>query len=66
VVRRSSYEAAPWYVIPSDRKWYRNWAVGRILLETLTEMAPAYPRPALDIPALKTRLMGRPHVRAVK
>jgi PPK2 family polyphosphate:nucleotide phosphotransferase len=66
VVRRSSYEAAPWYVIPSDRKWYRNWAVGRILLETLTEMAPEYPRPALDIPALKARLMGRPHLRAVK
>jgi len=66
VVRCSSSEAAPWYVIPADRKWYRNWAVGRILLETLTQMAPAYPRPALDIPALKTRLAGRPHLRAVK
>ena len=66
VIRRSSYDIAPWYVVPADRKWYRNWAVGRILLETLTEMAPEYPRPALDIPALKTRLSGRPHLRAVK
>jgi PPK2 family polyphosphate:nucleotide phosphotransferase len=66
VIRRSSYDVAPWYVIPADRKWYRNWAVGRILLETLTEMAPAYPRPALDIPTLKARLSGRPHLRAVK
>ncbi len=66
VVRRSSYEAAPWYIIPADRKWYRNWAVGRILLETLTQMAPEYPRPALDIPVLKTRLAGRPRLRAVK
>jgi PPK2 family polyphosphate:nucleotide phosphotransferase len=66
VVRRSSYDIAPWYVIPADRKWYRNWAVGRILLETLTEMAPEYPRPALDIPALKGRLTGRPHLHAVK
>jgi PPK2 family polyphosphate:nucleotide phosphotransferase len=66
VVRRSSDDAAPWYVIPADRKWYRNWAVGRILLETLTEMAPEYPQPALDIPALKARLMGRPHLHAVR
>jgi PPK2 family polyphosphate:nucleotide phosphotransferase len=66
VIRRSSYDVAPWHVIPADRKWYRNWAVGRILLETLMEMAPEYPRPALDIPTLKTRLTGRPHLRAVK
>ena len=66
VIRRSSYDVAPWYVIPADRKWYRNWAVSRILVETLTEMAPEYPRPALDIPVLKARLMGRPHLRAVK
>jgi len=66
VLRRSSAEAAPWYVVPADRKWYRNWAVGRILLETLVEMAPEYPRPALDIPALKARLMVRPRLRAVK
>jgi PPK2 family polyphosphate:nucleotide phosphotransferase len=66
VVRRSSYDVAPWYVIPSDRKWYRNWAVGRLLVETLAEMAPEYPQPELDIPALKARLAGRPHLRAVK
>ena len=66
VVRRSSYDVAPWYVIPADRKWYRNWAVSRILVETLTEMAPEYPQPDLDIPALKARLTGRAHLRAVK
>ena len=66
VLRRSNYDAVPWYVIPADRKWYRNWAVGRILVETLTEMAPAYPQPDLDIPTLKARLAGRPHLRAVK
>jgi PPK2 family polyphosphate:nucleotide phosphotransferase len=66
VVRRSSYDVAPWYVIPADRKWYRNWAVGRILVETLTELAPAYPQPELDIAALKNRLTGRPHLHAVK
>ena len=66
VIQRSSYDVAPWYVIPADRKWYRNWAVGRLLLETLTEMAPEYPQPDLDVPALKARLLDRAHLRAVK
>jgi PPK2 family polyphosphate:nucleotide phosphotransferase len=66
VLRRSNHDEAPWYVIPADRKWYRNWAVGRLLLETLTEMAPEYPRPVLDIPALKARLVVRPRLQAVK
>jgi PPK2 family polyphosphate:nucleotide phosphotransferase len=66
VIRRSSYDVAPWYVIPADRKWYRNWAVGRLVTETLTEMTLEYPQPDLDIPALKARLMGRAHLRAVK
>jgi len=39
---------APWYAIPSDRKWYRNWAVAQLLLETLREMAPVYPEPTFD------------------
>ena len=65
VLCRSNPDHAPWYVVPADRKWYRNWAVGRLLLETLTDMAPEYPRPALDIPALKARLAA-PHLRAVK
>lgn len=57
---RCNTDAAPWYAIPSDRKWYRNWAIGQILLETLTELDPQYPKMDLDIPALKARL-APPH-----
>jgi hypothetical protein len=32
-------------VIPSDHKWYRNWAISRVLIETLIEMDPKYPKP---------------------
>jgi len=42
-VARTSTEEAPWYVVPADRKWYRNWAVSTILLETLEELGPQYP-----------------------
>jgi PPK2 family polyphosphate:nucleotide phosphotransferase len=47
-ISRTSTDAAPWYVVPADRKWYRNWAVSRILCETLADMDPQYP-PAEDL-----------------
>lgn len=36
-------EHAPWYVIPADRKWFRNLLISQILVETLTQMKPQYP-----------------------
>lgn len=42
---RTSTKVAPWYIIPSDHKWFRDWAVSRLLIETLTEMDPRYPQP---------------------
>jgi PPK2 family polyphosphate:nucleotide phosphotransferase len=55
-ITRCSTPFAPWYVVPADDKAYRNWAVSRILLETLEEMDPQYPHPKLDIPRLLKRL----------
>ncbi|GGL57331.1 polyphosphate--nucleotide phosphotransferase [Microlunatus endophyticus] len=52
----TSTEVAPWYAIPSDRKWYRNWAVGVLLRDTLRDLDPRYPKTDLDIPQLKRRL----------
>jgi PPK2 family polyphosphate:nucleotide phosphotransferase len=51
--------AAPWYVVPADRKWYRKWAVARIVRETLAELDPQYPRREddLDVDALRRRLL---------
>jgi PPK2 family polyphosphate:nucleotide phosphotransferase len=53
---RCSTAGAPWYVIPANRKWYRDWVVGRILIEVLKEMNPEYPVVDLDIAALEQRL----------
>jgi PPK2 family polyphosphate:nucleotide phosphotransferase len=41
----TSAEEAPWYVIPADRNWYRNWAVLTLLVETLRAMDPQFPQP---------------------
>ncbi len=42
-LERTSTQHAPWYVVPADRKWYRNWVVSQIVLGTLDDMAPEYP-----------------------
>ncbi len=56
VLERCNPDAAPWHVVPAGRKWYRNWAVATLLHETLTDMAPDWPDPNLDVPALRKRL----------
>jgi PPK2 family polyphosphate:nucleotide phosphotransferase len=57
-ITRCSTNHAPWYVVPANDKDYRNWAVARILIETLEEMNPQYPRPKLDVPHLLKRLQA--------
>ena len=55
-ITNCSTQWAPWYVIPANDKEYRNWAVSRILIETLEEMDPQFPHPKIDIPRLMKRL----------
>jgi PPK2 family polyphosphate:nucleotide phosphotransferase len=43
VMAKTSTEFAPWYVIPADRKWYRNLCVARIMLDTLKKLNMEYP-----------------------
>ena len=57
-LQRCSTVAAPWYVVPADRKWYRNWAVGQLVLQTMRELDPQYPVPDLDVEALRARLLA--------
>jgi PPK2 family polyphosphate:nucleotide phosphotransferase len=55
-LRRTDTAAAPWYVIPSDRKWYRNWAIAALLAETLTDLDPRFPQPDFDVDAERAKL----------
>lgn len=40
---RTSTEHAPWYAIPADKKWYRNWAVATIMIDVLEGLDLRYP-----------------------
>jgi PPK2 family polyphosphate:nucleotide phosphotransferase len=57
---RCSTAAAPWYVVPADRKWYRNWAVATLLRETLEDLDLTYPSVDFDVAEQRRRLLGQP------
>ena len=50
-----STEWAPWYVVPADHKWYRNWMVARTIVEKLKSMDPAYPPPKLNLSKIRIK-----------
>ncbi len=54
---RCNSAAAPWHVVPSDKKWYRNWAVGQLLLETLESLDLQWPTPDYDVEQQRNRLL---------
>ncbi|MEU6281856.1 PPK2 family polyphosphate kinase [Streptomyces sp. NPDC047028] len=57
-LERCAAPHAPWYLVPADRKWYRNWAVGRLLLEHLEDLDPRYPKADFDVAACRERLLA--------
>jgi polyphosphate kinase 2 (PPK2 family) len=48
-----STEYAPWYVIPANRKWFRNYAVAQIVRDELEVMGLQYPKSTADLSAIK-------------
>lgn len=49
VLSQTSTEWAPWYVVPANRKWYRNLVVGTVMVETLEGLKMSYPQPEEDL-----------------
>jgi PPK2 family polyphosphate:nucleotide phosphotransferase len=49
VLRKCSTEWAPWYVIPANDKWFRDFAILSIVVRTLEQMKLKYPAPAIDL-----------------
>ena len=45
VLGKTSTEWAPWYIIPANRKWYRNLVISSIVIRTLKELKMKYPQP---------------------
>lgn len=56
VFDRTSTEAAPWFVVPANRKWYARLAVQRLLLDGLKDIDPRWPAAHFDVEVEKKRL----------
>ena len=53
---KCSTESGPWYIIPSDKKWFRNLAVSQIIVERMSQLKMKYPPPAFDVEQLREAL----------
>jgi polyphosphate kinase 2 (PPK2 family) len=43
VLRKTSTDWAPWFVVPANAKWYRNWVIANVLIEALDKLDMKYP-----------------------
>jgi len=57
-IGHTSTDAAPWYVIPADHKWYARVAVQQLLLDALGDLRQGWPEADYDVAAQKARLAG--------
>ncbi|HEX9348171.1 MAG TPA: polyphosphate kinase 2 family protein [Gemmatimonadales bacterium] len=52
-ITRCNTQEAPWYVVPADKKWFRNLAVSQVLVETLEALDMHFPKPTVDLSRVK-------------
>jgi len=45
MLSKTSTEEAPWYIVPANRKWYRNLVVATLLVDTMENLNMSYPKP---------------------
>jgi PPK2 family polyphosphate:nucleotide phosphotransferase len=57
-LERCGTESAPWHVVPADHKWYRNYAVLRLLIEALESIDPQYPAGNFDLAEERARVLA--------
>ncbi len=53
IFAHTSHKHAPWFIIPSDNKWFRNLAISAILVEALDGLKLQYPKPTMDVSKIK-------------
>lgn len=55
ILRNTSTSHAPWFIIPSDHKWFRNLAISQIIAKTLENMKMSLPSPTADISMIRRK-----------
>ena len=55
MLRKTSTSYAPWFVIPSNHKWFRDLAVSHIITRTLEDLDMKLPKPTVNIADIRRR-----------
>lgn len=58
IFKRTSTKHAPWFVIPANHKWFRDMAVARIVVDTLESFKMKFPKPRVDVAAIRRKYHG--------
>ena len=53
LLHKCSTKYSPWVIVPSDRKWFRNWVVSDLIVQALEELDMKFPKPAPGIEKMK-------------
>jgi PPK2 family polyphosphate:nucleotide phosphotransferase len=54
-ISATSTHNAPWYVIPSNHKWFRNLAVSQIMADTMEALGMVFPEPSVDLAEIRRK-----------
>ena len=54
-IAATSTRDAPWYVIPSNHKWFRNLAVSQIMADTMADLKLAFPPPPVNLADIRRK-----------
>ena len=52
-LEKCSTKRAPWFIVPGDRKWFRNWVISDTIVRALKKLDLRYPKPTVDLSKVK-------------
>jgi len=55
-INKTSTSFAPWYVIPANRNWYRDYVISKVLVDCLEGLKMKYPPPVENIESYKENI----------
>ena len=54
-LNKCSTAHTPWYVVPANHKWYRDYVIAQIVVKTLEKLKLHWPKPKMDLSKLKIK-----------
>ena len=55
VLSKTSTECAPWFIIPSNHKWFRNLAISQIIVREMEDMGMQFPKPTVNLAEIRRK-----------